>query len=566
MAYSKARRLGDLVSATGEVSTFTDASIVPADLNATLDLTGKTITVATASASDNDTTVASTAFVQQELASLVDSAPGTLNTLNELAAALGDDASFSTTVTNSIATKLPLAGGTMTGNLGVGDTAVSSITGLFSTSTANHIAGQFVNSNASDSFGIVVKAGNDANDYTADFRDKDNNNHMRIRGDGNVGIGVTDPDSRLEIKSSGGGSESALKVTDASSNNVFVQQGGGRAIFQYGPVMIAGETDIMHANMDDLQVGNAIGNRGMTIASGDGSYGTLAFGDGSSGNEAYRGFVEYYHSDDSMRLGTSGTERMRITSDGKVGIGKTDPNYPLVVAGTNPKVQIYDSDGNGQTNLYFGDSGSNLAGYIVYQHSDNAMRFGTNAAERMRITSAGKLLLGSTSDSFDNNDKIVLHPGSDAYFISSGQILSLNRTGSHGAMIGFYYQGSFVGSISSNANSLPSDKNFKRDINDLDLGLNLITKLKPSQYNYKIDSEDCPKMYGLIAQDLEESLTEVGVEKNSSWLLQHKPNDDEKESQYEVDYLKLTPVLIKAIQEQQTIIEDLKSRIETLEG
>ena len=48
---------------------------------------------------------------------IVDAAPGTLNTLNELAAALGDDANFSTTVTNSIATKLPLAGGTMTGNI-----------------------------------------------------------------------------------------------------------------------------------------------------------------------------------------------------------------------------------------------------------------------------------------------------------------------------------------------------------------------------------------------------------------------------------------------------------------
>ena len=49
------------------------------------------------------------------VALIVDSAPGTLNTLNELAAALGDDANFSTTVTNSIATKLPLAGGALTG-------------------------------------------------------------------------------------------------------------------------------------------------------------------------------------------------------------------------------------------------------------------------------------------------------------------------------------------------------------------------------------------------------------------------------------------------------------------
>ena len=47
---------------------------------------------------------------------LVDSAPSTLDTLNELAAALGDDPNFATTVTNSIATKLPLVGGTMTGN------------------------------------------------------------------------------------------------------------------------------------------------------------------------------------------------------------------------------------------------------------------------------------------------------------------------------------------------------------------------------------------------------------------------------------------------------------------
>jgi len=66
-------------------------------------------------------TYATITYVDTEIAGLVDSAPGTLDTLNELAAALGDDANFSTTVTNSIATKLPLAGGTMTGDLSMGD-------------------------------------------------------------------------------------------------------------------------------------------------------------------------------------------------------------------------------------------------------------------------------------------------------------------------------------------------------------------------------------------------------------------------------------------------------------
>jgi len=59
-------------------------------------------------------------YVDTSVANLVDSAPGTLDTLNELAAALGDDPDFATTITNSISTKLPLAGGTMTGDITLG--------------------------------------------------------------------------------------------------------------------------------------------------------------------------------------------------------------------------------------------------------------------------------------------------------------------------------------------------------------------------------------------------------------------------------------------------------------
>jgi hypothetical protein len=61
--------------------------------------------------------LASDQDVTDAVAALVDSAPGTLDTLNELAAALGDDPNFATTTTNSIATKLPLAGGTMSGDI-----------------------------------------------------------------------------------------------------------------------------------------------------------------------------------------------------------------------------------------------------------------------------------------------------------------------------------------------------------------------------------------------------------------------------------------------------------------
>lgn len=62
---------------------------------------------------------ATQADIDTSVAALVDSSPATLDTLNELAAALGDDPNFSTTVTNNIASKLPVTGGTMTGGLTV---------------------------------------------------------------------------------------------------------------------------------------------------------------------------------------------------------------------------------------------------------------------------------------------------------------------------------------------------------------------------------------------------------------------------------------------------------------
>jgi hypothetical protein len=86
-------------------------------------LTG-TPTAPTAAANTNTTQIATTAYVQTELSDLISAAPAALDTLNELAAALGDDANFSTTVTNSIAAKLPLSGGTMTGDLIVEDSEI----------------------------------------------------------------------------------------------------------------------------------------------------------------------------------------------------------------------------------------------------------------------------------------------------------------------------------------------------------------------------------------------------------------------------------------------------------
>ncbi len=104
------------VTITGTVT----ATTFSGDLSGTIN-TGTTGT--TQSASDNSTKIATTAYVDTAVTNLVDSAPGTLNTLNELAAALGDDANFSTSVTNSLATKVGLTATTGAANMPAGTTA-----------------------------------------------------------------------------------------------------------------------------------------------------------------------------------------------------------------------------------------------------------------------------------------------------------------------------------------------------------------------------------------------------------------------------------------------------------
>jgi hypothetical protein len=244
-------------------SSLADTSITADKLHTTLDLTGKSVTVATATAGDNDTTVASTAFVSTAIANLADSAPETLNTLNELAAALGDDANFSTTVTNSIALKAPLASPTFTGTLtasglayptsdgtngqalvtdGSGTLSFSTIQGytdsdvetylntseIYTDATNNRlgigtdsplskldVAGNvrisdgFLEFDKPSVYGFRFLQNDAGNDLSIQQGDANNANYvtrLNIGSTGNVGIGTTSPDVQLEVAGASGSS------------------------------------------------------------------------------------------------------------------------------------------------------------------------------------------------------------------------------------------------------------------------------------------------------------------------------------------------------------------------
>ena len=101
------------VSPDTSVSTFYDVTI-----NNGLDMTSGIIdNVATPTANDH---AATKGYVDTQITNLIGGAPGALDTLNELAAAINDDANAYTTLTTCIGTKLGTAGGTMTGDIALG--------------------------------------------------------------------------------------------------------------------------------------------------------------------------------------------------------------------------------------------------------------------------------------------------------------------------------------------------------------------------------------------------------------------------------------------------------------
>jgi hypothetical protein len=90
----------------------------------------------TASSSNSTTQLATTEFVQSRVTEIIGAAPAALDTLNELAAALGDDADFSGTVTNSLSLKAPLASPTFTGTVGGITKAMVGLTNVDDTTDA----------------------------------------------------------------------------------------------------------------------------------------------------------------------------------------------------------------------------------------------------------------------------------------------------------------------------------------------------------------------------------------------------------------------------------------------
>ena len=146
---------------------------------------------------------------------------------------------------------------------------------------------------------------------------------------------------------------------------------------------------------------------GMTIRASQ--QGSIYFADGTSGNEPYRGRIEYVHADDALTFGTAATERMRILSNGDIGIGTSTINRSSS-GRSHIQFDYSGSDGSEGVEIRLSNSAINgnnatdnaAISYIaqdfnlVNRESGN-MRFFTSNSERMRIDSSGKVGIGTTS-------------------------------------------------------------------------------------------------------------------------------------------------------------------------
>ena len=146
-----------------------------------------------------------------------------------------------------------------------------------------------------------------------------------------------------------------------------------------GDVIIGGSSDAGYADYADNLTIHDTENSGITIRSGIASQGAVYFSDATgSGGGTYVGNIIYDHSDNHMRFATSGTERLRITSAGKVGIGTTNPSQKVSIANGRVNIDVKndhygvwaDGDTTGENHIsvgrWYNTGGGLKSGYTQY--------------------------------------------------------------------------------------------------------------------------------------------------------------------------------------------------------
>ena len=303
-------------------------------------------------------------------------------------------------------------------------------------------------------------------------------NAFVVKNSGNVGIGTNAPAQKLTVASEGRlrlqrsdntrygdiyNDNSFLNIV--TSNDPIKLDGQSYIRFDIGgseDVRITDTNLAVHNTVADtitgansrpgIVVGSGSGNAGVTVYTGTNGEGNLNFADGTSTTDTYKGYVSYYHQNNSMSIGTNHTTRLYINSDGDLGVGTLNPEYITHIEGPNV------SSGGGTATVCITDdstayNGTNPGGGItfrgVYNSSGSTTNFGTIQAVKANTTDgdyASDIIFTTRSNGgnlteamrIDNANRIILNNGSPIKWGGSGSLGYIYGGSSGDTVIGSY--------------------------------------------------------------------------------------------------------------------------------
>jgi hypothetical protein len=256
------------------------------------------------------------------------------------------------------------------------------------------------------------------------------------------------------------------------------------------------------------------------------------------------------------------------STNNRVGIGTSSPATKLDVSGnlrfsaSNPVIEL------------------NNGGPQIYTTVANTLQFATGGGigsptERMRINSSGDVLVGKTTTGTTTNGIFLSAERGTNFVFPSSHYVIFNRNATGAAtMLDFRVQNVNKGSISFNGTgtsyNTSSDYRLKENVEYTFDATTELKRLKPCKFNFIGESET---VEGFLAHEVSDVVPLAVTGTKDATKVQDVYDDDgnvtgtETVPDYQgIDQSKLVPLLVKTIQEQQTIIEDLQTRITALEN
>jgi len=401
---------------------------------------------------------------------------------------------------------------------------------------------RFINSTDanSDTNGASISSVRNGDDNDLVF-ETENATRMTIDHAGNVGIGSSSPDALLQIEKSDSGTTIDKEPSSQSGPNLAIHNSNQTA-----------------NNLSSIQ----FTNRGTNGVAETATAGIHVKHEAQGGTYSY-GSMNFNTTNSAGSYAT----RMHISSGGNVGIGTVSPT-----SSSGGKLLAIETTADEHTNLVFNTANTGRNGIIegrrtgrsgterfaqinIQNNSDGGeIRFytagsGSDVSERARFDDSANFLVGATSLN-DTNGFTVFPTGS-----GSATMVRIDRN-SNGTALQFRQGQSAIGTVSTTTSgttyNTTSDRRLKQDIEPLEATDKLMA-MNPVSYSWKADP-DGPRSMGFNAQEMQEVMPEA------------VSTGEDDDAMMSMDYGRITPILVSALQDAHRKIDELAAEIAELKA